>query len=53
MAAAGTLRRYVPLDVSQQALQQAAEELVSEYDGLQVDGVIGDFERHLGERARA
>jgi L-histidine Nalpha-methyltransferase len=47
MAAAGTLRRYVPLDVSQAALQQAAEQLVSEYDGLQVDGVIGDFERHL------
>ena len=47
MAAAGTLQRYVPLDVSQQALQQAAEQLVSEYRGLQVDGVIGDFERHL------
>jgi L-histidine N-alpha-methyltransferase len=47
MEAAGTLRRYIPLDVSEQALQQAAEQLVSEYDGLQVDGVIGDFERHL------
>ena len=47
MDAAGTLRRYIPLDVSEQALQQAAEQLVSEYEGLQVDGVIGDFERHL------
>jgi len=47
MEAAGNLRRYVPLDVSQQALWQAAEQLVSEYDGLQVEGVIGDFERHL------
>ena len=47
MASAGTLRRYVPLDVSEQALRQAADELVAEYDGLQVDGVIGDFERHL------
>jgi L-histidine N-alpha-methyltransferase len=47
MAEAGTLRRYVPFDVSEQALQQAAEELVAEYDGLKVDGVIGDFERHL------
>jgi L-histidine N-alpha-methyltransferase len=47
MEAAGTLRRYIPLDVSEQALQHAAEQLVSEYDGLQVDGVIGDFERHL------
>jgi L-histidine Nalpha-methyltransferase len=47
MAEAGTLRRYLPLDVSEQALQQAAEELVAEYDGLRVDGIIGDFERHL------
>jgi L-histidine Nalpha-methyltransferase len=47
MDALGTLRRYIPLDVSEQALQQAAEELVSEYDGLQVEGVIGDFQRHL------
>jgi L-histidine Nalpha-methyltransferase len=49
MAQAGTLRRYVPLDVSEQMLQNAAEELVGEYDGLRVDGVIGDFERHLGQ----
>jgi L-histidine N-alpha-methyltransferase len=47
MEAAGTLRRYIPLDVSEQALQQAAEQLVSEYEGLQVEGVIADFERHL------
>jgi L-histidine Nalpha-methyltransferase len=47
MARAGTLRRYVPLDVSEQTLQQAAEELVADYDGLQVEGIIGDFERHL------
>jgi L-histidine N-alpha-methyltransferase len=47
MAEAGTLRRYVPLDVSEQALQEAAEQLVSEYEGLQVEGVIADFERHL------
>jgi L-histidine Nalpha-methyltransferase len=32
MAEAGTLRRYVPLDVSERMLQQAAEELTSEYD---------------------
>ena len=47
MSEAGTLSRYIPLDVSEQALQQAAEELVSEYEGLRVDGVIADFERHL------
>jgi len=48
MEQAGTLRRYVPLDVSEHALEAAARELVAEYDGLLVDGVIGDFERHLG-----
>jgi L-histidine N-alpha-methyltransferase len=48
MERAGTLRRYVPLDVSQQALETAARELVAVYEGLQVNGVIGDFERHLG-----
>jgi L-histidine Nalpha-methyltransferase len=48
MARAGTLQRYVPLDVSQSALESAADELVEEFDELEVHGVIGDFERHLG-----
>jgi L-histidine Nalpha-methyltransferase len=47
MDRAGTLRRYVPFDVSQHALESAARELVAEYSGLHVEGVIGDFERHL------
>ena len=47
MAAAGTLRRYVPLDVSETVVQRRGRQLVEEYDGLQVHGVIGDFERHL------
>jgi L-histidine N-alpha-methyltransferase len=53
MADAGTLERYVPLDVSEHALRQAAEELVDAYDGLRVDGVIGDFERHLDSIPRS
>ncbi len=44
---AETLKRYVPLDVSEQVVREAAEQLVEDYDGLQVHGVIGDFERHL------
>jgi L-histidine Nalpha-methyltransferase len=48
MSTAGTLRRYVPLDVSETALDAAAHELVDEFDELAVHGVIGDFERHLG-----
>ncbi len=47
MANAGTLRRYVPLDVSEQVVEDAALALVDEYEGLRVHGVIGDFERHL------
>jgi L-histidine N-alpha-methyltransferase len=47
MAQAGELRRYVPLDVSERTLRQAAAELVAKYGGLRVDGVVGDFERHL------
>ena len=47
MSRAGTLRRYVPLDVSESALEAAAQELVDEFDELTVHGVIGDFERHL------
>jgi L-histidine N-alpha-methyltransferase len=48
MSNAGTLRRYVPVDVSESALEAAAIELVEEFDELSVHGVIGDFERHLG-----
>jgi L-histidine N-alpha-methyltransferase len=47
MAAAGTLRRYVPFDVSESVVRSAASALVEEYEGLRVHGVIGDFERHL------
>jgi L-histidine N-alpha-methyltransferase len=47
MSSAGTLRRYVPVDVSESALEAAAIELVDEFDELTVHGVIGDFERHL------
>ena len=50
MAGAGTLRRYVPFDVSEQVVRDAAEQLVDEYDGLHVHGVVGDFERHLEPR---
>jgi L-histidine N-alpha-methyltransferase len=47
MAAAGKLQSYVPLDVSEATVIASAAQLVEEYPGLQVHGVIGDFERHL------
>jgi L-histidine Nalpha-methyltransferase len=47
MTRAGTLRRYVPFDVSETMVEDAAHQLADEYDGLRVHGVIGDFQRHL------
>jgi L-histidine Nalpha-methyltransferase len=42
-------RRYVPVDVSERMVREAAAELVEDYPGLAVHGVVGDFERHLHE----
>jgi L-histidine N-alpha-methyltransferase len=47
--AIGTPERYVPVDVSERMVREAADELVDDYPGLEVHGVVGDFERHLGE----
>lgn len=43
------LRRFVPFDVSEAFLRQAARAVASEYPGLRVHAVVGDFERHLGK----
>jgi len=47
MAGAGTLERYVPVDVSEAVVERSAIELLDIYPGLRVHGVVGDFERHL------
>ena len=47
LQAAGTLERYIPVDVTESMVRDCAQELTSEYPGLRVHGVIGDFERHL------
>jgi L-histidine Nalpha-methyltransferase len=47
MSRAGTLHRYVPFDVSESVVEDAAQQLVQEYDDLTIHGVIGDFQRHL------
>lgn len=52
LAAAGTLRRYVPFDVAEPTLRAAAGDLAREYPGLEIDGVVGDFRRHLGHLPR-
>jgi L-histidine N-alpha-methyltransferase len=47
MAAAGTLQRFVAVDVTEHVVRNGAVELTREYPGLHVHGLIGDFERHL------
>ena len=47
MAGAGQLGRYVPVDVSRVPVERCAEELTELYPGLEVHGLIGDFERDL------
>ena len=48
LRAAGTLRCYVPVDVSESALVAAGAALSAEYPGLDVRAVVSDFEEHLG-----
>lgn len=45
---AGTLRRYVPVDVSESALRAAGAAVAAEYPGLDVRAVVSDFESYLG-----
>jgi L-histidine Nalpha-methyltransferase len=47
MAGADALRRYVPVDVSAAPVERCAEELCETYPGLEVHGLIGDFQRDL------
>lgn len=46
LAEGGTLRRFVPFDVSEATLRHAAHAIGEEY-GVAVHAVVGDFERHL------
>ncbi|MGH3907640.1 MAG: L-histidine N(alpha)-methyltransferase [Pseudonocardiaceae bacterium] len=47
LTAAGSLQRFVPLDVSESALRGAMAAVAAEYPRLAVHGVVGDFTRHL------
>ena len=47
MARSNQLRFYVPFDVSEGIVRRVAQELIAEYDGLKVHGVVGDFLSHL------
>jgi L-histidine Nalpha-methyltransferase len=42
------VERYIPVDVDEATMVQAARALVRAFPGLHVRGLVGDFERHLG-----
>jgi L-histidine N-alpha-methyltransferase len=46
---AGVLRRYVPFDVAESVVRESVGRLGEDYPGLELHGIVGDFERHLGE----
>jgi L-histidine N-alpha-methyltransferase len=43
----GCLQTYVPVDISEEITHQTAASLVDEYPGLEVRGLVCDFERDL------
>ncbi len=47
MAGTGELRRYVPFDVDASVVELCAQDLEERYPGLEIHGVVGDFERDL------
>ena len=47
MSAAGSLETYIPVDISEEITRRAATELIDEYPGLSVHGMICDYETHL------
>ena len=47
LRAAGTVRRYVPVDVDETTTAAAAAALVRSFRGLHVHGLVADFERDL------
>ena len=47
----GTLSRYVPIDVSESALEGSGTALLANYPGLTVQAIVGDFEHGLPQLA--
>lgn len=48
----GSLRRFIPFDVDSSVLRAAGAAIESEYPGVDIDAVCGDFEEHLGKIPR-
>jgi len=52
MEGAGTLRRFIPFDISPGAIAASAADIAAAYPGVRVHGVAGDFSRHLSRIPR-
>ncbi|WP_372443436.1 L-histidine N(alpha)-methyltransferase [Rhabdothermincola sediminis] len=52
MVREGRLERFVPFEVNESTLRAAADAIIQDYPGVQVHGVVGDFERHLAALPR-
>jgi L-histidine Nalpha-methyltransferase len=49
LQSAGHLTRFIPLDVSDTTLWEAAAELATEYPGVVISAVVADFHLHLDQ----
>jgi L-histidine Nalpha-methyltransferase len=47
MRDAGCLERFVPVDIAEEITRRVAAELVGEYPGIAVEGIVCDYETHL------
>ncbi len=47
MAASGQLKRFMPFEVNEATLREAATMIAAAYPGTDVHAVVGDFEHHL------
>lgn len=48
----GSLERFIPFDVDASVLDAAGAAIETEYPGIEIDAVCGDFEEHLGKIPR-
>ncbi|MEQ6900060.1 L-histidine N(alpha)-methyltransferase [Nocardioides sp. YIM 152588] len=49
---AGHLARFVPVDVSEGVMREAAAQIARRHPAIEVEAVVGDFTLHLGHLAR-
>ena len=49
MQATDQLKRFIPFDVSDGILRSSSDALTGRYPGMEIHGVVGDFEHHLAK----